>query len=119
MVYTDGSHLIADTLQELYAYATKIGLNHEWIDFMGRNVHPHFDIFGHVKKRVLADETVKKVSKKELVKILKLSYRLPETAQEKEEWENFHNKKLQDLEHPSEDDFKKMIDNIFKKSGLK
>ena len=118
MVYTDGSHLIADSIQELYAYADAIGLNIEWIDFMGRNLHPHFHIFGHVKQRVLADPNVTLVSRRKLVHLSKLNYRLPTNEEELQDWEKHHNKKVTDLELPSESDYARMIDTIFKKSGL-
>ena len=119
MLYTDGSHLVAESLQELYQYANKVGLNTEWIDFMGRNLHPHFDICGHVKARVLQDENVKQISTKELVQLLKLNYRLPETEVELNEWEAHHKTTLNKLELPSATDYKRMLDGIFKRSGIK
>jgi hypothetical protein len=118
MVYTDGNHLVADSLQELYEYADKVGLDRDWMKFMGRTVHPHFDIFGNVKSRVLQDANVKQVTVRELVKITKLNYRLPETDDELQEWETFHDKKLKDIELPSDSDYKRMIDAIMKKAGL-
>jgi len=30
MVYTDGIHLVADSLEELHEFAHKIGLKREW-----------------------------------------------------------------------------------------
>jgi hypothetical protein len=119
MVYTDGVHLTADSLHELYAYANKIGLNPDWIDFMGRTVHPHFEICGHVKKRVLADGNVKKVSCREIVRLCKLNFRLPETESQKQEWELHHNKSLANIEKPTESEYERMLDNIFKKAGIK
>jgi hypothetical protein len=118
MVYTDGKHLAADSLQELYEYADKVGLDRDMMKFMGRNVHPHFEIFGKVKSRVLQDDNVKQVSTRELVRILKLNYRLPETDSELQEWEAFHNKKLEDLELPSETDYQRMIAAIMKRANL-
>lgn len=44
MVYTDGIHLVADSLDELHAFAQKIGLKREW--FQDHPKHPHYDIFG-------------------------------------------------------------------------
>jgi hypothetical protein len=119
MIYTDGAHLTADSLHELYDYATKIGLHPDWIDFMEKTIHPHFDICGHVKKRVLADASVKKVSSKELVSLCKINFRLPETDSELQEWEIHHAKNVADLQMPSASDYERMLDNIFKKVGIK
>lgn len=67
MVYTDGIHLIADSLDELHEFALKIGLKREW--FQDHPKHPHYDLFG--SKRYLALEyEIKVVSSKELIKIL-------------------------------------------------
>jgi hypothetical protein len=54
-----------------------------------------------------------------LVKLLKLNYRLPETEEDLKEWESYHKKSVTEIETPSETDFERMIDNIFKASGLK
>lgn len=110
MVYTDGIHLTADSLDELYLYANKTGLNPAWIDFMGRTIHPHFNICGHVKRRVLADMSVQKVSCKEIVRLCQLNFRLPENQAE------LQKNKRHDM--PSESDFQRMIDNIFKRAGI-
>jgi hypothetical protein len=118
MLYTDGVHLIADSLHELYEYASKIGLNPEWIHFMGRNIHPHFDICGNVRRRVLQDEKIKQVSRREIVRLLKFNYRLPETEQEIKEWEAYHAKEL-DMEMPSEADYERMLGNVFTRTGIK
>lgn len=118
MVYTDGVHLVAESLAELCSYAQKIGLNQEWLQIMGRKIHPHLDICGKVRQRVLADSNVKKVSPKEIVKICKLNYRVPETPEEVIEWENHHNKKMEDVPMPTERDFDRMFSNIMKRVGL-
>lgn len=41
MIYTDGVHLAADTLDELHAFARRLGLRREWFQD-GR--HPHYDL---------------------------------------------------------------------------
>ncbi|WP_207493912.1 DUF4031 domain-containing protein [Aridibaculum aurantiacum] len=117
MLYTDGVHLVADSLDELYAYAEKMKLSWDWLHLGGRNVHPHFDICGHVRQRVLADKEVKLVSKKEIVRLSKLNYRPPGTEDEKKEWEAHHGKKLDDI-LPTESDFNRMMANIKRKTGL-
>jgi|GEM_PF-4757468 len=118
MLYTDGVHLTADSLDELYAYASKIGLHPEWIDFMGKTLHPHFDICGHVKQRVLADENVQKVSRKEIVRLCKLNFRLPETDDELQETA-MQEKTSSNLQLPSESDYERMLNNIFKRAGIR
>lgn len=43
MVYTDGTHMVADSLNELHYFASSIGLNRCW--FSGtRKGHPHYDL---------------------------------------------------------------------------
>lgn len=117
MVYTDGSHLIADSLDELYAYATKMKLNWDWLHLAGKNVHPHFDICGQVRKRVLADNEVKIVSPREIVRLSRLNYQPPETEAEKRAWEQHHGKKLEDI-MPTASDFERMLNNIKMRTGL-
>src|SRR5437868_2961479 len=118
MVYTDGVHLTADSLDELYGYASQIGLNPDWIDFMGKNIHPHFNICGHVKQRVLADLSVQKVTCKEIVRLCILNFRLPEIDNELWERNSSDKRNLPGLQMPSESDFKRMIDTIFKRMGI-
>lgn len=117
MIYTDGAHLTADSLQELLHYAQKMRINWDWIHASGRNFHPHFDICGEVRKRVLADDSVKIVSKKEIVRLCQINYRVPENEQEVAAWENHHGKKFE-LAKPSESDFERMFENIKQHAGL-
>jgi hypothetical protein len=43
MIYTDGVHMVADSLAELHAFASSIGLKR--IYFHGvRKGHPHYDL---------------------------------------------------------------------------
>ena len=39
MVYTDGSHLIADEIAELHTFALEIGLKKGWFKNIPRNPH--------------------------------------------------------------------------------
>ncbi len=118
MLYTDGAHLIADSLEELHAYALKMNLNWDWLHYSGKNFHPHFDICGHVRQRVLADAQVLVVSTSRIVELCKLNFRLPETERDVAVWEAHHQSKLDDLHKPTEADYKRMMDNIKKRSGL-
>ena len=47
------SHLFADTEDELRAFATKIGLNQDWIQHPGEP-HVHFDVTGRMRQRAIA-----------------------------------------------------------------
>ena len=44
MVFTDGVHLVADSIDELHIFADKIGLKRSW--FQNHPKHPHYDVFG-------------------------------------------------------------------------
>lgn len=42
MVYTDGTHLVADTLDELHTFAQRMRLKRAW--FQNHKRHPHYDL---------------------------------------------------------------------------
>ena len=42
MIYTDGTHLVADKLKELHEFAKRVGLKQEW--FQMHIKHPHYDL---------------------------------------------------------------------------
>ena len=44
MVYTDGVHLIADTVHELHVFARRLGLKREW--FQDKAKIQHYDLLG-------------------------------------------------------------------------
>lgn len=64
MTYTDGKHLVADTIDELHAFALRLGLKREW--FQNHLKHPHYDLFGSkvTKARTLG---ACKISSKDIV----------------------------------------------------
>lgn len=43
MVYTDGIHVVADTLQELHNMMENIGVKKYWFEGV-RKGHPHYDL---------------------------------------------------------------------------
>ncbi len=50
MLYTDGIHLIADSIEELHTFANSIGLNRNY--FYGkRKGHPHYDLTNKYSKK--------------------------------------------------------------------
>jgi hypothetical protein len=44
-------HLVADSLDELHAFAARIGLRRNW--FQGRASYPHYDVTTEVRERAL------------------------------------------------------------------
>lgn len=44
MVYTDGIHLVADSLEELHSFAINIHLKPDW--FQNHINHPHYKLWG-------------------------------------------------------------------------
>lgn len=54
MIYTDGTHLVATTIEELHLFANLIGLQRHW--FQDHNPKfPHYDtLSGSTKHRALA-----------------------------------------------------------------
>jgi len=66
MIYTDKTHLIADSLNELHAFAKEIGLKPEW--FQDHEKHPHYDIWGGMITKAIKHGAIV-VSGKEIVKI--------------------------------------------------
>lgn len=45
-------HLVADSINELHAFAEQLGLKREW--FQDRTMYPHYDVTVNVKERALA-----------------------------------------------------------------
>jgi hypothetical protein len=45
-VYTDGIHLVADSLEELHAFAMRLGLRRGWFHNRRdrKRPHPHYDV---------------------------------------------------------------------------
>lgn len=62
------AHLTADTVDELVAYATEIGMKSSWLQD-GKNWRFHFDVTGVFLRKILVDSRVKKITAKELAKI--------------------------------------------------
>jgi hypothetical protein len=45
-------HLVADSINELHAFAAQLGLKRQW--FQDRTMYPHYDVTVNVKERALA-----------------------------------------------------------------
>lgn len=67
-VYTDGVHLVSDDLDELHAFAARLGLKREWFQ---DHRHPHYDLTTQRKRDEALRRGAVKVSSRELIKILK------------------------------------------------
>jgi hypothetical protein len=67
MLYTDGIHLIAETTEELLQYGKWLGLKKEWLQRSKHGGIIYFDIFGHKRAVVMADDRVIKVQPQDLV----------------------------------------------------
>lgn len=63
MVYTDGTHLVADSLSELNLFAEQIGLNRCYFEGIKKN-HPHYDLKNWKKKDLWCGETKQTFYKK-------------------------------------------------------
>ncbi|MGF6491050.1 DUF4031 domain-containing protein [Pseudomonas fluorescens] len=46
------SHLVADSLEELHAFASTLGLQRRW--FQSKSLYPHYDVTASVRDRALA-----------------------------------------------------------------
>ena len=47
------AHMVADTLEELHAFADKIGLRREWVQIKGK-ILPHYDLTPNKRQQALA-----------------------------------------------------------------
>lgn len=82
-VYTDGTHLVADTLTQLHDFAERLGLKREWYQDHPR--HPHYDLTtGRAYRRAL-DLGAERISAPEL---LVKSQRLAKCSAQFDEVEN-------------------------------
>lgn len=66
MILTDGVHMMSDaSLEELHAFASKIGLKRRW--FQAHPLHPHYDLTTAHKRALAVSMGAKQVTSKELV----------------------------------------------------
>lgn len=68
-VYTDGTHLIADTVDELHVFALIIGLKVNW--FQPHPKHPHYDITSKAIKQRAINNGAILVTSKDIINIFK------------------------------------------------
>ena len=72
MVFTDGTHLVATSIERLHAFAESIGLKKTW--FQNHPRHPHYDIIKSKRKAAVKAGAVL-VNKKTIVEFCRIMYR--------------------------------------------
>lgn len=65
MIYTDGTHLVADSIAELHSFAAQCGLPRCYFEGV-RKGHPHYDLIGKWKLIMYRDD-VAIVSSKDIL----------------------------------------------------
>lgn len=71
MVFTDGIHLVASSVERLHAFAESIGLKKSW--FQNHTRHPHYDLMKS-KQRLALKAGAVLVSKKTIVEFCRIMY---------------------------------------------
>lgn len=57
MIYTDGVHVVADSLEELHAWAKRVGIGRHRFHGMRRR-HPHYDVTPKMVNNMLTREAL-------------------------------------------------------------
>ncbi len=65
MIYTDGTHLVSDSLQELHKFGSEIGLKRKW--FQNRSRYPHYDLTTKRMVNKAVKNGAKLITKRELL----------------------------------------------------
>lgn len=79
MVYTDGIHMIANTIDELHQFAKRIGLHDCYFENPRKKRHPHYDLYlkgirrQECRERALAEGAIL-VTDREIVRLCKKFY---------------------------------------------
>lgn len=66
MIYTDGIHMVADSLKELHNFAKRLGIRPHWFEGVKRG-HPHYDIPAKRWKEVMRQPNVRIVNSRVVV----------------------------------------------------
>lgn len=70
MLYSDNTHLVADSLEELHLFCKKVGIKRCWFEGTKKG-HPHYDIPKNYKSIISLMNEVKKVGSKKILHISK------------------------------------------------
>lgn len=65
-VYTDGVHMVADSLEELHEFATRIALSRSYFEGV-RKGHPHYDLTNERRREMAYEAGAVKVSSREIL----------------------------------------------------
>lgn len=69
MIYTDGIHMVATTIDELHAFAASIGCGRHWYEGL-RKGHPHYDLIGKYYNLAISKGATQ-VTGREIVELFK------------------------------------------------
>lgn len=68
MIYFDGWHLASPDLQELHAFAARVGIKRCWYEGF-RKGHPHYDITSEAKAQACLEAGAILVTSRELIRL--------------------------------------------------
>lgn len=74
MVYSDGIHMIASTIEELHEFANKIGLHKCYYRNPRKKRHPHYDIMSEKVRLKVFENGAQSVTDRTIVKLCKKFY---------------------------------------------
>ena len=66
-IYTDGTHLVGDTLEELHEFAKRLGFKRHWFQEHAR--HPHYDLTTNGALRRALEKGAKLIAAQEVIRI--------------------------------------------------
>lgn len=69
MIYHDGIHMVADSLEELHSFAQSVGIKRCWFEGTKKG-HPHYDVVGW-RLEAAVNGGATKIGKKELLALSK------------------------------------------------
>ena len=72
MVYTDRTHLVADSMFELHTFAARIGLKRHRFHNRRGSHHPHYDLLKKGEVGMAVSLGAKVVSRREVLRLAKL-----------------------------------------------
>lgn len=74
MIYCDGIHLIASSIEELHQFAKKIGLKECYYRNPRKKRHPHYDIMSEKVRKKVFENGAQLITDKEIVKLCRKFY---------------------------------------------
>jgi len=74
MVYSDGIHLIASSIEELHQFAETIGLHRCYYRNPRKKRHPHYDIMSEKVRKKVFENGAELVNDRTIVKLCRRFY---------------------------------------------